>query len=69
VYGEIFAYVVVREFVLWLRSYCVGKNVVISGYILLCKLGLLESTYLLSWYAGVLSAAAWHYVYGMKEAA
>jgi hypothetical protein len=39
------------------------------GRFLLCKLGILEGTYLLLWQAGVLSAAAWHYKYGMKEAA
>jgi hypothetical protein len=40
----------------------------ISGWVLLCKLSILEGTYLLMWQAGDLSAAAWHYVYGMKEA-
>jgi hypothetical protein len=40
VYGKIVGYVVVHEFVFWVRE-LLGK-VVINGYVLICKIGVLE---------------------------
>jgi hypothetical protein len=45
VYGKIVGYVVVREFVFWFRG-LLGK-VAINGWVLICKIGVLEGTYLL----------------------
>jgi hypothetical protein len=58
VYGKDVGYVVVREFVLWVRG-LLGK-VMINGWVLICEIGVLVGTYLLMWRAGFLSVVAWH---------
>ena len=49
VYGRIVAYVVVREFVFWVRRLLCWETVVVNRYGLLCKLNVLEGTFLLLW--------------------
>jgi hypothetical protein len=56
VYVKVVGYVVVREFIFRFRE-LLGK-VVINGWAVICKIGVLEGTYLLMWQAGFLSAAA-----------
>jgi hypothetical protein len=63
VYGKVVGYVVVREFVYWVRG-LLGK-VMINGWVLICEIGVLESTYLLMWRAGfpsVVAGTVWYEV-------
>jgi hypothetical protein len=56
VYGKVVGYVVVREFIFWVKG-LLGK-VMINGWVLICEIGILESTYLLMWRARFLSVVA-----------
>jgi hypothetical protein len=56
VYRKVVGYVVVREFLFWVRG-LLGK-VMINGWVLICERGILEGTYLLTWRAGFLSVVA-----------